>query len=159
MTTKKDCETAAIQLGLSSTTATETSDPLAPSYCLFLDNSFLYFNIAFNSDTSCSDEYQCVCKIPCTKDGGCPGQLICGTDKYCREPCNGGGCDCSKGVPGFCKEGEGDCDSDHECEGDLMCGTNNCAWGQGDCCEKPRGNQSVITLTLVGELFSRDFIV
>ena len=35
---------------------------------------------------------------------------------------------------GFCKEGEGDCDSDHECEGSLVCGEGNCAWGDSDDC-------------------------
>ena len=40
---------------------------------------------------------------------------------------------------GFCLEGEGDCDTDHECRGELVCGTNNCAWGGGDdCCRLPQ---------------------
>ena len=44
---------------------------------------------------------------------------------------------CSNGGVGFCAEGEGDCDADSECQGDLVCGNDNCAWGNGDdCCEK-----------------------
>ena len=38
---------------------------------------------------------------------------------------------------GFCREGEGDCDADTECEGALVCGTDNCPWGDGDdCCRR-----------------------
>ena len=37
-----------------------------------------------------------------------------GTDDYC----------CTESDP--CKEGEGDCDSDHDCEGSLVCGSDNC---------------------------------
>ena len=37
-----------------------------------------------------------------------------------------------------CGEGDGDCDSDSECEGSLVCGKDNCPWGDGDdCCMKP----------------------
>jgi len=36
-----------------------------------------------------------------------------------------------------CVEGDGDCDSDSHCEGDLICGSNNCPWGDRDgCCKK-----------------------
>ena len=39
---------------------------------------------------------------------------------------------------GPCGEGEGDCDSDQECSGSLVCGRDNCPWGDGDdCCQKP----------------------
>ena len=78
----------------------------------------------------------------CKRDGDCAGELVCGPDGFCRERCRWA-CHCSKGVPGFCREGEGDCDSDHECDGALVCGADNCAWGGGtDCCEKPRGTQA-----------------
>ena len=30
--------------------------------------------------------------------------------------------------------GEGDCNADSECAGDLVCGTDNCPWGDGDDC-------------------------
>ena len=52
-------------------------------------------------------------------------------DSYC----------CSHGILGFCKEGEGDCDADHECQGSLVCGTHNCDWGYHDCCRKPEGDE------------------
>jgi len=36
-----------------------------------------------------------------------------------------------------CDLGDGDCDHDFQCKGDLVCGNNNCAWGDGDdCCVK-----------------------
>ena len=68
------------------------------------------------------------------------------------------------------KEGEGDCDTDHECEGDLVCGTNNCAWGGGDdCCRQPqvrterRGRWTIgllITMiTLVTSNYTKTIIV
>lgn len=31
-------------------------------------------------------------------------------------------------------EGEGDCDNDWHCKGGLVCGENNCPWGDGDDC-------------------------
>ena len=63
-------------------------------------------------------------------------------------PCNGNGKDtswrtsgndqcCTNGGADFCAEGEGDCDADSECDSDLVCGNDNCSWGDGDdCCEK-----------------------
>lgn len=42
---------------------------------------------------------------------------------------------CTKQTP--CKENDGDCDFDDQCAGNLICGSNNCAWGDGDdCCMK-----------------------
>jgi len=65
--------------------------------------------------------------------------------KNSRAPCldgfhkTGWSC-CSQLKPTeFCKEGEGDCDSDDECEGRLVCGKGNCTWGKGrDCCMRRR---------------------
>ena len=51
--------------------------------------------------------------------------------------CNGqdDGC-CTEDTP--CIEGEGDCDSNDECLGSLICGDDNCPWGdRDDCCEAP----------------------
>ena len=72
----------------------------------------------------------------CQFDSNCAGDLVCGHDNLCRNPCDGANSCCSVGIAGYCKEGEGDCDRDDECEGDLRCGTNNCAWGSSsdDCC-------------------------
>ena len=48
------------------------------------------------------------------------------------------GC-CTSDEP--CGEGDGDCDNDSHCEGDLVCGTDNCPWGDGDdCCIPPGEN-------------------
>ena len=50
--------------------------------------------------------------------------------------CNGidEGC-CTTNDP--CKEGDGDCDNNNECAGSLICGEDNCPWGDGDdCCRK-----------------------
>ena len=45
---------------------------------------------------------------------------------------------CSNGITGFCGEGEGDCDAHSECAGSLICGNDNCPWGDGDdCCMQP----------------------
>ena len=48
---------------------------------------------------------------------------------------------CSNGGAGFCAEGEGDCDGDNECQGDLVCGNNNCPWGDGDDCCTTAGEE------------------
>ena len=45
---------------------------------------------------------------------------------------------CSEGGGGLCKVGDGDCDRDSDCEGDLVCGYDNCPWGdRDDCCMEP----------------------
>ena len=45
---------------------------------------------------------------------------------------------CSNGIEGFCGEGEGDCDAHSDCVGSLICGNDNCPWGDGDdCCMQP----------------------
>ena len=37
-----------------------------------------------------------------------------------------------------CVEGEGDCDTDDDCLGELVCGKQNCLWGdRDDCCRQP----------------------
>ena len=103
VTTKQDCETAAMQLGIPDTTATEIYEQSRPPYCYYrpLDagNKQLWFNTAFNSTKFCSDERKCICKVPCTEEGGCPRQLICGKDKYCYQ-----------------------CLNDEHCAGELVCG-------------------------------------
>ena len=46
---------------------------------------------------------------------------------------------CSKGIAaGLCDVGEGDCDQDSDCAGPLVCGSDNCPWGdEDDCCMHP----------------------
>jgi len=53
-------------------------------------------------------------------------------DKY-RCKGIGGGC-CTKRRP--CDMGDGDCDYHYQCKEGLRCGSSNCEWGSGDCCEK-----------------------
>ena len=53
---------------------------------------------------------------------------------------------CNKGGRGTCKLGEGDCDYDSDCEGSLVCGDDNCTWGDGDDCCKKRGKPLQMTL-------------
>ena len=44
------------------------------------------------------------------------------------------GC-CTEATP--CLDGDGDCDNDRQCAGSLVCGIDNCPWGDDeDCCEK-----------------------
>ena len=95
---KHECEEAAFGLGLLDTTAFQICHPAPPPHCFF-ENKILYFN-TFISNTSCSDRRgQCVCKLPCTKVEGCPGEFICGPDKYCHQ-----------------------CINDEHCPGELICG-------------------------------------
>ena len=86
------------------------------------------------------DRFTSCCSQQCIQDDDCEGSLVCGTDNFCREPCEGDSYECSRKVPGYCKEGEGDCDSDHECNGSLVCGWNNCFyWNEMkivDCCRQ-----------------------
>ena len=70
ITTKEDCEAAATTLGLSdSTTALVVpadQGNYAPPYCSYMpgyNGDKLYFNPAFNSPDSCSNEENCLCKI------------------------------------------------------------------------------------------------
>jgi len=45
-----------------------------------------------------------------------------------------------------CKIGDGDCDLDNQCAGDLVCGTDNCPWGDGDdCCMEDPGVEIGLT--------------
>jgi len=54
----------------------------------------------------------------------CKGQRCTGQDDGC----------CTKETP--CNLGEGDCDTDQQCAGSLVCGTDNCPWGdEDDCCK------------------------
>ena len=55
---------------------------------------------------------------------------------------------CSNGIAGSCGEGDGDCDDDSECAGSLVCGTDNCPWGDGDdCCEQPGMHRTKLVKT------------
>ena len=60
---------------------------------------------------------------------------------------------CSKGIAaGFCGVGEGDCDEDSDCAGSLVCGSDNCPWGDGDdCCMHP-GMHVYVTTCLVPKI-------
>merc|ERR1719318_477414 len=81
----------------------------------------------------------------CDNSKQCIGSLVCGynncawggTDDCCKHMrCKGkdDGC-CTKDKP--CDEGEGDCDDDTECRGSLVCGKDNCPWGDDDdCCKR-----------------------
>ena len=45
------------------------------------------------------------------------------------------GC-CTEDNP--CGDRDGDCDNDSQCAGSLVCGTDNCPWGDADdCCMAP----------------------
>ena len=49
------------------------------------------------------------------------------------------GC-CTEEQP--CGKGDGDCDKDSECAAGLVCGSNNCPWGDDDdCCMAPEGGK------------------
>eukprot|EP00961_Rhodomonas_salina_P174269 2349633-Rhodomonas_salina.9 len=126
---------------------------------------------SFNPDTTLGNDDCCqghcgVMEGDCDSDGDCFGDLICGTDNCpwgdgddcCYSRCSIdhpnktlGNDDCCQGL---CLVGEGDCDFDFDCIGDLVCGTDNCAWGDGDdCCEFPP--MSILSsFPLVGETSS-----
>ena len=63
---------------------------------------------------------------------------------------------CSKGIAaGFCGVGEGDCDEDSDCAGSLVCGSDNCPWGDGDdCCMHPGMHVHVTTGLVPKNMFS-----
>ena len=62
VTTKLDCESAAVDLGLSGTTAVEITDASSrPPSCFVEASGTLRFNTATNTSTSCSVDYQCLC--------------------------------------------------------------------------------------------------
>jgi len=102
-------------------------------------------------DNCCTKEDPCVENDgDCDYDDQCLGDLLCGEancewdhkgddDDCCFKEegrCKGedNGC-CTSEHP--CKEKDGDCDYNEDCEGDLICGNNNCAWGDhDDCCQK-----------------------
>merc|ERR1712038_307063 len=57
ISTRADCETAAGFLGLSKTTATTNDVSYRPPYCYYMPGkNQLYFNTAFTSTTSCSND-------------------------------------------------------------------------------------------------------
>jgi len=65
------------------------------------------------------------------------GECLCNkagaaADENCRLRGNDDGCGGNLG------EDMGDCDRDSDCAGNLVCGTDNCSWGDGDdCCMTP----------------------
>jgi len=84
----------------------------------------------------------------CDNDGECASGLICGMDncpwgdnddcciKEGTLRCNGINNGCCKRISP-CIEGDGDCDTDAECAEGLICGKDNCPWGDNDdCCMK-----------------------
>jgi len=70
-------------------------------------------------------------RTPCRGDGGGEkGRRCGGKDDGC----------CTKENP--CNAGDGDCDNDEDCVGSLVCGKDNCPWGdQDDCCHKAGGEE------------------
>eukprot|EP00961_Rhodomonas_salina_P238356 3221588-Rhodomonas_salina.1 len=114
-----------------------------------------------NDNQCCTQRGNCqVGEGDCDYDDECAGNLKCGSDNCpvgsqkdwdcCYDPESGTAttilsADCSASAPdkiagnddccqGDCVEGEGDCDEDSDCLGDLVCGTDNCPWGDGDDC-------------------------
>ena len=64
--TREGCEAAARELGLSDMTAQDTSDTRRAPNCYYKpengDDQKLWFNTAFTSTASCSNERKCLCK-------------------------------------------------------------------------------------------------
>lgn len=63
ITNKAMCETAAGDLGLSETTASEVSSNFPPG-CFWYKSRNLYYNTDSYSTTSCSSTYSCLCNTP-----------------------------------------------------------------------------------------------
>merc|ERR1719367_2189136 len=70
LTTLEDCETAARQLGLEHTTASDFSNPQYPPYCYHKPGNKLYFNKAITSPASCSSERNCLCRSSLVEASG-----------------------------------------------------------------------------------------
>lgn len=70
------------------------------------------------NDAPCSYKYPSICKKEAAVQLRCSGE-----DNGC----------CTPEKP--CDMGEGDCDNDSHCSGNLVCGHDNCPWGdKDDCC-------------------------
>ena len=62
---KKDCEDGAIKVKWSDTSASVISSDITPNQC-YLSGNILYMNQFMSvSETKCSSEHQCLCKVTC----------------------------------------------------------------------------------------------
>ena len=116
-TTTKSTETT-----LTTTTSTSTATTTNTANSITTDSTATTtISTTASTDTTASTTIR-----PCDSNGKSTNWQKAGNDQCCS----------NEGV-GFCAEGEGDCDAESECQGDLVCGKNNCPWGDGDdCCEK-----------------------
>ena len=62
ITSRVDCEKAAIQLGLESIKASKEASYDWPPYCYLSEGDALYFNINGHSSAQCDVESVCICK-------------------------------------------------------------------------------------------------
>ena len=84
-------------------------------------------------DHDCQTKYPGMCSIPIKVTRPCaPGNDV-------RWQKDGNDNCCNVGGRGLCKLGEGDCDKNSDCEGSLVCGDDNCPWGEGDDCCMRKG--------------------
>ena len=140
----------------------------AVTYCRITCTWKNYWFVTFPGLWRCSNDSQCKGSLVCGAYGTCrdrcEGENSCCSSEgpsaydvdiflnFCPTSCHLplpppcttsadviSGFSPTKDSPGFCLEGEGDCDTDLECNGTLVCGTDNCAWGGGDdCCRPPQ---------------------
>lgn len=121
------------------------------------------YETCFFSEALCAGEDNCCtysnkCKKgdgKCQWNNQCEGNLICGRENCAWKNALGGHDDCcmekptmaarKKGDHGCtlhsqCQQYEGDCDWHEDCKGNLLCGQDNCEWGNGDdcCMERPK---------------------
>ena len=105
-------------------------------------------------DHDCHFKYPGMCSIPIKVTRPCAPSNAVRWQKDGNDNC------CSIEGRGLCKLGEGDCDKDSDCEGSLVCGDDNCPWGDGDdCCTRigmhrrtAQGWQNTVYYSLVWQL-------
>ena len=66
LTTKQECDAAAKELGLKNPSgyseASEVSGDHRPPYCLWHQDTFIWFSTSFHTSVSCSETTKCICK-------------------------------------------------------------------------------------------------
>ncbi len=68
---------------------------------------------------------------PCEESGNCPGDLVCGIEAQCVEPCTVTGCSVTEGK---CNHRNGYCEFCENCRPNQCCNFQGGSWRCGACC-------------------------